>query len=81
MKKVGLSDTVLVEIGRKLRVGRVHLRLSPGSFCKEKCKKSRKTLVENVLTSLDIKSWPSEVAMGWDGMGKSGDFGIKNPGI
>ena len=29
---------------------------------------------ENVLKSLDIKSWPSEVAMGWDGMGKIWGF-------
>ena len=74
MKKVGLSDTVFLEGSQKLGVGRVHLRVSLGWFCKEKCEKSRKTLVENELTSLDIKSWPSEGAMGWDGMGKIWGF-------
>ena len=75
MKKVAPMDTVFLEGSRKLCVGKsVHLRLSLGSFCKEKCEKSRKTLVENVLKSLDIKSWPSEVAMGWDGMGKIWGF-------
>ena len=35
---------------------------------------------ENVLKSLDIKSWPSEVAMGWDGK-NLGISGLKIPGF
>ena len=47
MKKVGLSDTVLVEISRKLRAERVHLRISPGWFWQgNDCEKSPKTLVK-----------------------------------
>ena len=72
MKKVGLSDTVFLEGSQKLGVCIYAHFLSV--FCTGKCEKSRKTLVENVLKSLDIKSWPSEVTMAWDGMGKIWGF-------
>ena len=80
MKKVGLTDTVFLEGSRKLRVERVYLRVFPGFLQGNDCEKSRKTLVENVLKSLDIKSWPSEVAMGW--VWKNlGISGLKIPGF
>ena len=74
MKKVAPTDTVFLEGSRKLCVGVCIYAHFLSVFCKEKCEKSPKTLVENLLESLDTKSWPSEVAMGWDGMGKIWGF-------
>ena len=54
MKKVGHSDTVLVEISRKLRVERVYLRISPGWFWQGKLRKIAKHACKNGLKSLDI---------------------------
>ena len=70
MKKIVLTDTVLVEISRKLRVERVYLRISPGWFWQGKLRKIAKNAFKKGLKSLDIESWPSEVALGWDGLGK-----------
>ena len=50
MKKVGLSDTVLVEISRKLRVERVKFAFFAVSFWQGKV---RSTLVKNGKKSLD----------------------------
>ena len=50
MKKVGLSDTVLVEMMRKLRVARVNSAFFAVSFWKGKV---RSTLVKIVKKSLD----------------------------
>ena len=50
MKKVGLSDTVLAEMWRKLRVARVNSAFFAVSFWKGKV---RSTLVKIVKKSLD----------------------------
>ena len=74
MRKVAPKDTVFLEGSRKLRVERVYLRICPGWFWQGKLRKIAKNACKKALKSLDIKSWPSEVAMGWDGMEKISTF-------
>ena len=53
MKKVGLSDTVLVEISRKLRVERVKFGVFPGAkIAAKKTKISRKLESEDFLKNV-----------------------------
>ena len=53
MRKVGLSDTVLVEMARKLRVARVKFGVFPGAkIGGKKTKISRKFESENFLKNV-----------------------------
>ena len=54
MTKIARTDTVLVEIWRKLRVERVYLRISRGWFWQGKLRKIAKNACKKGLKSLDI---------------------------